>query len=81
MSHLLACRYTLTGSLDGVIRLWASGNVFARAQARPDAAATSVSCATGTSASSEEAAADEDSATVVQGTLLHSFSCFIKPQL
>jgi hypothetical protein len=55
---MFACRYTITGSLDGVIRLWASAEPFQRACARPSAS----------SASSEEAL-DADVAAGVQGAL------------
>ena len=54
-------RYTISGSPDGVIRLWASGEPFRRARAQPAA-----SCPTASSASSEDAL-DGDLAPVVQG--------------
>lgn len=62
------CRYTVTGSPDGVIRLWASGEAFQRARAKPEASTASASCPTAGSASSDEVA--DDSAAVVQGALL-----------
>jgi hypothetical protein len=54
-------RYTISGSPDGVIRLWASGEPFQRARAQPTA-----SCPTASSASSEDAL-DSDLAALVQG--------------
>ena len=50
---IVAGRYTLTGSSDGVVRLWGSGDVFARAQGAGEAAA---SCFSANSTSSGDLA-------------------------
>ncbi len=66
MSH---DRYTLTGSPDGVIRLWASGDAFVRAKALPAASASAATTASesGVSSGASELTAAEDGSAVVQG--------------
>ncbi len=64
MSHN---RYTLTGSPDGVIRLWASGDAFVRAKALPAASAATTATESGVSSAASELTAADDGSAVVQG--------------